>query len=263
MNDSNWNSCIDFKRNEIVFENRNKLFGAYVIRHEYPRNILLAFITACFFTGAMLAPFIIKSLHNKSIVISEKFSETINLEIFAPPPVELIPPSITPQASSSPITKEFTTPVVVNDRIEITDAPMTPENTSADLSNGGEINSTTLTGISMTDIPEIMADNDVKNWAEIMPAFPGGYKELISYLSTHIRYPSKALANNIEGTVYVSFVVDTSGMIRNIQLMRGIFQECDLEAIKAVKNMPKWIPGSQNGNKVSVEMSLPVRFTIK
>ncbi|HMT28348.1 MAG TPA: energy transducer TonB, partial [Bacteroidia bacterium] len=81
--------------------------------------------------------------------------------------------------------------------------------------------------------------------------------------SSTIRYPSKALSNNISGTVYISFVVDTAGLVRNVQLIRGISQECDQEAIKAVLNMPKWIPGSQNGNKVSVEMSLPVRFVLK
>lgn len=265
MNYSNWSSCIDFKRNEIVFENRNKLFGAYVIRQTYSRNVLLSFITACLFMGFALTPFLIKSLQSQPNAIPEKFSEVISLEIYAPPPVELIPPLSTPQAPSSQISKELTNPVVVDDRIATTDVQMTTGTISETLvpSDGGENNSSTISGISIPDIPEIIPENSVKNWAEIMPKFQGGDEKLVSYLASHIRYPSNALKNNIEGTVYVSFVVDTSGLIRNVQLIHGIYQECDLEAVKAVKNMPKWIPGIQNGNKVSVEMSLPVRFTIK
>ncbi len=265
MNHSNWDSCIDFERNEFVFENRNKLFGAYILRRDYSRNVLLAFITACFFMGAMLTPFLIGSLQRQSNAISEKFSEVISLEIFTPPPLELTPPPITPQASTSQITQELINPTVVEDRMVTTDDQMVSENISATLmpANGGESNSTMTSGVSVPVIPDIIPDNTVKKWAEIMPKFQGGDKQLNKYLSTHIHYPSKALSNNIEGTVYVSFVVDTSGLITNVKLLRGIYNDCDLEAIKAVKSMPKWIPGSQNGNKVSVEMSLPVRFVIK
>lgn len=265
MTQSNWNSCIDFERNEFVFENRNKLYGAYVIRREYSRNMLLAFSASCLFMGSLLAPFLITSLKSKPAPISEIISETITLQTFTPPPVEITPPAVMPTSPPSSISKELTNPVVVADKIATPDVQMTSGSTSTTVlpAKGGEITSPVSSATLMPVIPDIIADNTVKKWAEVMPKFRGGDEMLMTYLSSNIRYPSKALSNNISGTVYVSFVVDTSGLVRNVQLIRGISQECDQEAIKAVLNMPKWIPGSQNGNKVSVEMSLPVRFVLK
>jgi periplasmic protein TonB len=265
MNHSNWNSCIDFERNELVFENRNKRFGAYVIRRDYPRTMLLAFLTSCLFMGSLFIPFLMKSPQGMPNALSEKFSEVISLETFIPPPIELTPPSITPPSPPVQNAKELTNPVVVNDKIATPDVLMTTGTIPAPVlpANGGTITSTSISGMATLVIPEKIPENTVKKWAEIMPKFQGGEEKLFSYLSSHIRYPSKALQNNIAGTVYVSFVVDTSGLITNVQLIRGLSQDCDLEAMKAVKNMPKWIPGSQNGKKVSVEMSLPVRFIIK
>jgi len=266
MAHSNWNSCIDFERNEIVFENRNKLFGAYVIRRDYPRNVLLSFMTSCLFMSTLLlTPFLINSFQNHPAVITGKMSEVINLEQFNPPPVEITPPSITPPASVSPITSEITNPIVVDNRLATPDIQMASgiASTPSLPSNGGEVISTMGSGVAVPVIPENIPENPVTKWAEIMPKFQGGDDKLMTYLSSHIRYPSKALSIGIEGTVYVSFIVDTTGLITNVQLIRGIYEACDLEAVKAVSNMPRWIPGSQNGNKVRVEMSLPVRFILK
>ena len=265
MNHSNWNSCIDFERNEIVFENRNKHFGAYVIRRDYQQNLLLAFFTACLLMSTVFIPLLLKPFQSPPNVILEKFSEAVNLEVFTPPPVEPVQPPITQQTSPSQISKELINPIVVDNRIAITDVQMASGNPSTTglLPNDGENNSTIAPGVSALAIPDIIPEKAVTKWAEIMPKFKGGDEKHMTYLASHIRYRSKALSNNIEGTVYVSFVVDTSGLITNVQLIHGISDDCDLEAIKAVRNMPKWIPGSQNGNKVNVEMSLPVRFIIK
>ncbi|MBL0342233.1 MAG: TonB family protein [Bacteroidetes bacterium] len=239
MKHSNWNSCIDFERNEFVFENRNKLFGAYVIRREYSRNMVFAFVTACLFMGSLLAPFLITSLKSKPSPISETISEVITLQTFTPPPVEITPPAVMPTSPPSAISKELTNPVVVADKIATPDVQMTSGATSTTVlpAKGGEITSPISSGTLMPVIPDIISENSVKKWAEIMPKFQGGDGNLMTYLSSHIRYPSKALSNNIAGTVYVSFVVDTSGLVRNVQLIRGISQDCDQEAMKA---MPKW-----------------------
>lgn len=226
MNHSNWNSCIDFERNELVFENRNKRFGAYVIRRDYPRTMLLAFITSCLFMGSLFIPFLMKSPQSVPKAISEKFSEVISLETFIPPPIELTPPSITPPSPASQSTKQLTNPVVVNDKIATPDVLMTTGTISAPVLpvNGGVISPTSTSGMATPVIPEKIPENTVIKWAEIMPKFKGGDEKLINYLSSNIRYPSKALQNNIAGTVYVSFVVDTSGLITNVQLMRGLFR---------------------------------------
>jgi TonB family protein len=96
-----------------------------------------------------------------------------------------------------------------------------------------------------------------------MPSFPGGDAARKKYLSRTIRYPTQAVDDGIQGTIYVSFIVKTDGKITKVKLLRGIGGGCDEEALRVVSKMPQWIPGSQNGKKVDVLYNMPVSFTIK
>jgi len=96
-----------------------------------------------------------------------------------------------------------------------------------------------------------------------MPSFPGGDAARKKYLSRTIRYPSQAVDDGIQGTIYVSFIVKTDGKITKVKLLRGIGGGCDEEALRVVSKMPQWKPGSQNGKKVDVLYNMPVSFTIK
>ena len=95
-----------------------------------------------------------------------------------------------------------------------------------------------------------------------MPEFPGGRDSLNKFLIKNIKYPVQAKEDNIQGTVYVSFVVSSLGEINNIKILRGIGFGCDEEAIRVVKKMPIWKPGKQNGKEVSVIFNLPVNFNL-
>ena len=95
------------------------------------------------------------------------------------------------------------------------------------------------------------------------PHFPGGEPALMKYLNTHIRYPDLARESGIQGTVYLSFVVEPSGNIDHVKVLRGIGGGCDEEAVKVVKEMPKWTPGKQRGKPVRVAFHLPVKFTLQ
>lgn len=97
---------------------------------------------------------------------------------------------------------------------------------------------------------------------EEMPEFPGGTKALYEYLNNHIRYPKIAKSNNIEGKVYVSFVIDKTGAISEIKVIRDIGGNCGKEAARVIKNMPKWKPGKQRGHKVKVRFTLPINFEL-
>jgi len=99
-------------------------------------------------------------------------------------------------------------------------------------------------------------------WAEQMPEFPGGEAALHQYLAKNIDYPELAIENDIQGTVYLRFVVTKSGKIGDVQLVRGIDPLLDEEAIRVVKKMPKFKPGMQAGRKVPVWFSLPVVFVL-
>ena len=97
---------------------------------------------------------------------------------------------------------------------------------------------------------------------DIQPQFPGGDAELINYLSKNLKYPENALINDAEGRVFVQFVVNKTGMILNIEILRSLHPDFDREAIRLIESMPKWIPGEQNGEPVNAYYVLPIRFKI-
>ena len=100
----------------------------------------------------------------------------------------------------------------------------------------------------------------IYNVAETMPQFPGGSNELMKYLSENTKYPESAKANKIEGRVFVRFVIEKDGSVTNAEVMRGIDKECDAEAVRVVASMPKWQPGTQNGEAVRCRFTVPYIF---
>jgi TonB family protein len=98
---------------------------------------------------------------------------------------------------------------------------------------------------------------------EEMPSFPGGDKERLKYISMNSKYPFTSLEKKIEGTIYVSFIVDEFGLISNVKILRGLDTELDKVAYDLVSRMPKWLPGKQNGNPVRVLFNMPVEFNLK
>ena len=97
---------------------------------------------------------------------------------------------------------------------------------------------------------------------EVLPEFPGGEKALSKFLSKNIVYPKQAKKNGIKGTVIVTFVIDKEGKVTKPRVVRDIGGGCGAEAIRVVKLMPNWKPGTQRGTPVSVTFNLPVRFKL-
>lgn len=97
---------------------------------------------------------------------------------------------------------------------------------------------------------------------EIKPIFPGGTEGLKNYLEKNIQYPYPALISKTEGKVFVQFVIDYDGIIKGAYIVKGIGYGCDEEALRIVNSMPKWKPGKQYGENVSVRYSIPVVFKL-
>jgi len=98
--------------------------------------------------------------------------------------------------------------------------------------------------------------------SEVMPSFPGGEEEMYKFLSKHMKYPSMALENNISDTVFISFIVEPDGTLSHKTLLKGIGGGCDEEAIRVVKLMPNWIPGTQKGEPVRIQFNMPIKFKL-
>ena len=112
-------------------------------------------------------------------------------------------------------------------------------------------------------IEEEVVEQEIFTIVETMPSFPGGQEKLMHYLATNIKYPQIARESNVQGRVYLSFVVEPDGSVSNVKVLRGIGAGCDEEAMRVVKAMPKWSPGKQRGKAVRVSYNLPVNFKLQ
>ena len=112
--------------------------------------------------------------------------------------------------------------------------------------------------------PETSAQDDkVYQSVEQMPEFPGGMAEMLKFLQMNIKYPPTAAANKIEGRVIVQFIIDKTGQVGDVQVVRSVNEELDAEAVRVIKSMPKFTPGRQDGKAVAVWYTLPIAFKLQ
>jgi protein TonB len=261
-----WTNVVSEERNEIVFENRNKSYGAFLIRKEYTRTVMMALIST-------VAAIVLISVTPKIIELIKGSMEEkiVNVDITpvdltAPPPIdETEPPPPPPPPPPVMETVKFTPPVVVDD--PVVDDPPPPQETETQVSTvtqegtDGDIIIPEEKGTGVVEA----AKEEIFTVVEQMPEFPGGAAEMYKFISKNIQYPQIEKENGISGTVYVTFVVDKNGNINDVKSLRGVAGGPNLEkeALRVVKMMPAWKSGKQNGREVSVQFNLPIKFVLK
>ena len=124
-----------------------------------------------------------------------------------------------------------------------------------------EIEDTESDEDEMIEIEE-ESDDEFFMVVENMPEFPGGDLGLMKYIQKNVKYPPIAKEYNITGKVYVSFIVDKSGSVTNVKIVRGVDKNLDAEALRVVKSLPKYKPGKQRGKAVRVMFTIPINFTL-
>ena len=110
---------------------------------------------------------------------------------------------------------------------------------------------------------EEIVEAEIFKVVEEMPEFPGGPAKMMEFIQTNIKYPMMARESDIQGRVFVNFVVEPDGSITNVTVMRGIGGGCDEEALRVVQSMPKWKPGKQRGSAVRVNYTVPIIFKLQ
>ena len=250
---------------EIVFEHRNKEYGAYELRKRYNKHMNTAFIIAIsVFVISVSIPAIMDFLD--SIVPAEADTNVELTLVDAPPLDKDIPPPPPPPDPPPPVqeTIKFTPPVVTEEPIDEKDIPPPQDEIKV------QVGTETKEGTGDIELPtegdgkeEVEAPQQIFTIVEQMPEFPGGEEKLFEYLGKNIKYPSMARENGITGTVYVTFVVEGNGEISDVKKLRGIGGGCDEEAMRVVKAMPSWRAGKQNGKSVRVQYNLPIKFTLR
>ena len=250
---------------EIVFEHRNKEYGAYELRKRYNKHMNTAFIIAIsVFVISVSIPAIMDFLD--SIVPAEADTNVELTLVDAPPLDKDVPPPPPPPDPPPPVqeTIKFTPPVVTEEPIDEKDIPPPQDEIKV------QVGTETKEGTGDIELPtegdgkeEVEAPQQIFTIVEQMPEFPGGEEKLFEYLGKNIKYPSMARENGITGTVYVTFVVEGNGEISDVKKLRGIGGGCDEEAMRVVKAMPSWKAGKQNGKSVRVQYNLPIKFTLR
>jgi protein TonB len=254
---------------DIVFERRNKSYGAYFLRQRYNKYIYTALII-CFSVTALAIgmPEIIKALTPKEEVVEVQKQKISIADLAPPPPITNTPPP--PKLNLPPPPTQvikFLPPKVTEKEVEEEE----PMPTIEEVKKAPVIGAENIEGPGEVVFEEPPAEigtgeeepaNTIFTVVEQMPEFPGGQGELFKYLSRNLRYPESASSRGIEGVVYLSFVVGPDGAISDITVQKGIDRDCDAEAIRVVKKMPPWKPGKQSGRAVSVRYSLPIRFKL-
>lgn len=256
-----WSNAISSERRDIIFENRNKEYGGYAIRRDYQRHVVLALFFSLTGLGLIITtPLILSYFSEKKTVKRIIISEGIR-PIDTPTFVSIIPPPpAIAQTQSNHKTTKFTKPMLVTAIEPLEQLPTQSQAGSVSVSTSTQsgVNNIVLPAETVVDlnadIPRI--------FVEEMPSFIGGEEKLFKYLSK-IKYPAIARENGISGQVYVTFVIDKDGKIKDVKLLHGIGGGCDEEALKVIRNMPDWKPGRQNGQNVSVLFNLPVNFSLK
>jgi periplasmic protein TonB len=254
----------EFKNlDDLIFKDRNKAYGAYKNRKNYKNYLFWAMLGA---TGLFL-----------TVVSAPLIANYINKVVWVTPPVTNIadtmlvvdnsvkPPDLPPEPPKAVKAEPtFTIPKVVSDTTDLTgDITALIDNTdnrkigdTAFFNGDGD---TTDTG---HEVIEIQKPKDFLI-VEEMPEFPGGDEGRLKFLSANIKYPQIAKETGIQGPVYVSFVVDETGKVVDVNVLRGIGAGCDEEAARVVESMPRWKPGRQSGQEVRVKFSMALNFRLE
>ncbi len=269
---------------DIVFEGKNKEYGAYemraksVSRHNKAMIVIVIVIIAVF-ALAFLVNTVIKSVEARptdeaeqalvEMATEEAEEETPEEE---PQRVEEQQPEVVKEELLNTVKlteiaivddNEVKEEIKSQDELRETETAVGKQNEDRgvdDIINAQEHKDVVVVEEKK---PEPVDDNKVFESVEQNPQFPGGDAALLKYVRDHIRYPSVAQENNIQGRVVVQFVVTKTGSIGQVKVVRSKDPDLDKEAVRVVKTLPKFVPGKMNGHAVNVWYTLPITFRLQ
>jgi protein TonB len=263
---------------DIIFSNRNKSYGAYQLRREYPKYLGRAMIFGLLLIGFLFAlPYIMSAVaslspKDKPVDVVAELGPPPDIDPNNPPPPPPPPPPTPPPPTRS--TVKFVPPVIKKDEEVQQEEVKTVEELiekkedigkedkkgNDDAAPSVEENPSEL---KVIEEPKVVEEKTFEMFdIQKPPSFPGGEAELMKFLAKEIQYPALAKENNIQGVVALTFVVNKDGSVADVQIVKDIGGGCGKEAVRVVKTMPKWSAGEANGHAVKVRFTLPVRFRL-
>ena len=263
---------------DVVFETRNKEYGAYYLRKNYRRYLtratLIGTVLFSALFGAALAFNKIQGANKEREFEVDLSAMELNKDV---PPEEIeLPKEIPPPLDEPPpavAEAKFLPPEPKSDDEVIMEEPPPPSESldKVAISNktveGAEATSVFIPPAPPKEIAVVKieqpAEEEILLAVEQNAEFPGGMNALMKYLQKNVQYPAAAQRANIGGKVVLQFVVERDGSIGEVKIIKGVGWGCDEEAVRVVKSMPKWGPGKQNGRAGRVWYTLPVAYTLQ
>lgn len=247
---------------DIVFDQRNRAYGAYLLRKRYAQRVLLG-------SGISIALFalLVMMLHGSGEIRNKVTPPSPKGEVTITPLPDIQRKEETTRKADKlkkPETQRPTTIRVVTHQVDTSvvfdlDADIVPDLPPEFFGEDGE---GIPEGIEEGTGPIEPVVRKEVSFAEEMPVYEGGLDAMYKFIKKHTRYPKSAKSLRVEGTVYVSFVVDGDGNVRDVRVVRGIHRACDAEAVRVIGMLSEWRGGRQNGVPVDVRMVLPIKFQL-
>ena len=267
---------------DLIFEGRNKSYGAYKLRRNTPRRNLTSILVIAALAILMMILTWAKAAYDRYQAAHHPVEQVTELSALDQPKKEAkVERKQVQVEEKKEVVKEvkssikFTAPVIKKDNLVKPEEMMKTQdqlmqtNTAIGAldvkgnSDKGEILKVTERVADEPVAPKPEVEKKIFEVVEQQPSFPGGQGALMSYLNSHINYPAVAQENGVQGRVIVQFVVEPDGSISQVKVARGVDPSLDKEAARVVNGMPKWIPGKQNGQAVRVRFTLPVQFRLQ
>ena len=272
---------------DLVFEGKNKDFGAYVIRTDSSRRhnkaVLWTIIGSIIF-GLLAFGYVKANQYLEERRLADQAGQEGVFIDITPDAEEPEPEQEILEQEKPEVVEEALSTVRVTELQIVDDEKVRPEDeilsqdekeatdkvfgqTNVDNGQDDRMNFQTAVNEVVVEKPveepkEVKAEQ-VFITVEQMPQFPGGDAELMRYLQSHMNYPPMAAENNVQGRVVVQFVVDKTGRVGEVKVVRSVDRDLDKEAVRVCKSLPKFTPGRQNGQAVAVWYTLPVTFKLQ
>ena len=273
---------IDNRWSDLMFENRNKEYGAYVLRRQTTARNIKSIITVLILFALVMVYMVAKNAYDdyqakhqaqtqvteltalqeqkkeakverKEIVKQEKIEQVVEKVKSS---IKFTAPVIKKDDEVRPEDEMKSQDEIMNSKVAVGFANVVGNDESGEVLKAKEV-------LVTEPVKPKEEENKVFDVVEQMPSFPGGMNALMDYLRKAIKYPPVAEENGIQGRVVCTFVVERDGSVTDVRVAKSVDPSLDKEAVRVVSAMPKWIPGKQNGQSVRVKYTLPVTFRLQ
>ena len=273
---------------DLVFEGKNKEFGAYVLRTEsvnrHNKAVLYTLLGAILLVGIIIGTVTVNNILAERALRDQAEQEEVIVDMNTEEPedepeqekLEQPKPEVLPEEVLNTV-KVTELAIVQDDQVKKEDEIKTQDELKETETAFGQKDNDKGTedrNVTRTLKEEVVVEKKVEpekkaepeqifKSVEQMPTFPGGEAALMKYLSSHIQYPAMAQENNVQGRVVLQFVVEKDGRVGEVKVVRSVDKDLDREAVRVCKTLPKFTPGRQNGQPVRVRYTLPVSFKLQ